>query len=103
MGWVHVDPRTLLKLQTENDNGGLTATSRVKFIIDKVHINGYDFFQYDGTEYINDLFVYANLPSPPETTSIDYDSIREKVAFRLDRNVSSLCEFHIFPNLLEST
>ncbi|CAF2896565.1 unnamed protein product [Rotaria sp. Silwood2] len=81
----------------------LKATSEIKFIIDTVQVTGYDSFSLNGTEYKNNLFIYTMMPTPPHTVSINYTSIREKVAYRKDANMNSLCEFYIFPNLLEST
>ena len=54
-------------------------------------------------EYINELFIYTTLPSPPNTISIHYNLIKEKIAYGVDNNLNSLYEFHAFPNILEST
>ena len=81
----------------------LKATDDILFIIDEANFNDHDSFVLNGNEYINELFIYAILPTPPNTISIHYNSIKEKIAYKLDDNLSSLCEFHIFPNVLEST
>ena len=81
----------------------LKATGDILFVIDEASFNGHDSFLLNGNKYINELFIYATLPTPPNTISIRYNSIKEKIAYRLYGNLNSLCEFHIFPNLLEST
>jgi hypothetical protein len=81
----------------------LKATGDIIFIIDKASIIDYDSFSLNGTKYINDLCIYTTLRIPPSIISINYCWIREKVAYRLDEHILSICEFHIFPNILEST
>lgn len=81
----------------------LKSSSEVLFIIGKAKANGYDSFLLHGMGYKNDCFVYATFENPPQTVSINYKSIKEKVAYRLDDSHNSICEFHLFPNLLEST
>jgi hypothetical protein len=81
----------------------LKATKEIKFIIDDAEIIGFDSFSHNGTQYMNDLFVNAVLPTPPKTISITYNSIKEKVSYRLEKNMNSFCEFYVFPNVLEST
>ncbi len=81
----------------------LKTTGEIKFIIDEAEVLGCDSFSMNGVEYINELFIYAQRPTPPRTVSINYDAIREKVAYRKDKYLHSFCEFYSFPNLLEST
>ncbi|CAF1681668.1 unnamed protein product [Rotaria sp. Silwood1] len=81
----------------------LKDTGNILFIVDEAKIIGYDSFLLNGTEYINDFFIFATLKTPRTTVSIHYDSIREKVAYRSDENLNSVWEFHLFPNRLEST
>ncbi len=81
----------------------LKTTNEIIFIIDEAPFIGYDSFSLNGTEYINELFIYTMMPTPPRTISISYGSIREKIAYRKDENTNLFCEFHIFPNLQEST
>ena len=79
------------------------ATGDILFIVDEANFGGHDSFILNGNEYINELFIYATLPSPPNTISIHYNLIKEKDAYRVDDNLNSLYEFHVFPNVLEST
>lgn len=81
----------------------LKHNDEILFIIDEAKINGYDFFLLNGTKYINNFFVFVTLKTPRNIVSIHYDSIQEKVAYRLDNCTDSICEFHLFPNRLEST
>ncbi|CAF1459034.1 unnamed protein product [Rotaria sp. Silwood1] len=81
----------------------LKDTGNILFIVDEAKIIGYDSFLLNGTEYINDFFIFATLKTPRTTVSIHYDSIREKVAYRSDENLNSVWEFHLFPNRQEST
>ncbi len=81
----------------------LKRTNEIKFIIDEAEIYGYDSFSLNGAEYINNLFLYSMFPNPPHTTSVSYNSIKEKIAYRKDEIRHSIYEFFIFPNLLEST
>ena len=81
----------------------LKVSNDLIFVIDQAQVLGNDSFSILGTKFINELCVYAKMPDPPNTNSITYDSIKEKVAYRMDRNKKQFYEFNIFPNLLEST
>ncbi|CAF4035069.1 unnamed protein product [Rotaria sordida] len=81
----------------------LKHAGNILFIVDEAKIIAYDSFLLNGTEYINDFFIFAKLKNPRTTVSIHYDSIREKVAYRSGENLNSVWEFHLFPNRLEST
>ena len=50
-----------------------------------------------------DFDILIDLDREKRTVSINYDSIREKVAYQRDENSTSRYVFHLFPNLLEST
>ena len=81
----------------------LKETKEIKFIMNEADIFGCDSLSLDRTQYINDLLIHAVMPTPRRTVSINYDSVREKVAYRRDENSTSRYVFHLFPNLLEST
>jgi hypothetical protein len=81
----------------------LTTTGEIKFIMDEAEVLGCDSFSINRSDYTNELFIYAQRPTRPRTVSINYDSIREKVAYRKDKYLQSYYEFYLFPNLLEST
>ena len=81
----------------------LKETKEIKFIMNEADVFGYDSFSLDRTPYINDLLIHAVMPTPRRTVSINYHSIKEKVAYQRDENSTSHYVFHFFPNLLEST
>ena len=74
----------------------LKAIGGIEFIIDEANFNDHDSFVLNGNEF----FIYAILPTPPNTIS---NSIKEKIEYKLNDNLNSLCEFHIFPNIVELT
>ena len=80
----------------------LKATGSILFFVDEANFGGHGPLVLNGNEYINELFIYATLPSPPSTISIHYNLITEEIAYRVDDNLNSLYEFHAFPNILES-
>ena len=74
----------------------------IKLIVNEAEMFGYESLSLGGTQYINDLFIYAVMPTPPRTVSISYDSIKEKVACRRDENSSTRYIYCLFPNLFGS-
>ncbi|CAM4781977.1 unnamed protein product [Rotaria magnacalcarata] len=81
----------------------LKTTKDIIFIIDQAEIVGFDTFSLDRIEYVNDFLVYTKHSNPPTIISINYKSIKEKVAYRKDPKLKTLTEFYIFPNLVEDT
>ena len=81
----------------------LKATGNILFIVDEANFGGHDSMVLNGNAYINELFIYATLPSPLNTISIHYNLIKEKITYRVEDNLNSLYKFHAFPNILEST
>ncbi|CAM4787189.1 unnamed protein product [Rotaria magnacalcarata] len=77
----------------------LKTTKDIIFIIDQAEIVGFDTFSLDRIEYVNDFLVYTKHSNPPTIISINYKSIKEKVAYRKDPKLKTLTEFYIFPNL----
>ncbi|CAF4195909.1 unnamed protein product [Rotaria magnacalcarata] len=100
---IYVDDSNNIRLGVIVGIIRLITTTNIIFIIDQAKIMDCDFFLLNGIKYINDLLVYTQFPTPPNTISIGYNSIIEKAAYRFDQHQNSICEFHLFPNLLEST
>ncbi|CAF2862287.1 unnamed protein product [Rotaria sp. Silwood2] len=100
---VYVDESKDLRLGIIVGIVKLKHTGEILFMVDEAKISGYDSFFLNGKEYVNHFFIFSKLANPRSTVSIRYNSIREKVAYRLDENFSSICEFYLFPNRLEST
>ncbi len=81
----------------------MKTTKDIIFIIHQAEIVGFDKFSLDQVEYVNDFLVYAKNSNPPNIVSINYKSIKEKVAYRKDPKTKKTTEFYIFPNLVEDT
>ena len=81
----------------------LKTTKDIIFIIDQAEIVGFDTFSLDQIEYVNDFLAYAKHLNPPTIVSINYKSIKQKVAYRKDPKVKTSTEFYLFPNLVEDT
>ena len=81
----------------------LKRNSQVLFLVEKSKIHGYDAFSLDNIQYINDFSIDTTTIMPPEIISLKFESIKQKVAYRVNENTTTICGFHIFPNLLEST
>lgn len=81
----------------------LKATKDIIFIINQADIVGFDIFSLDRIEYFNGFLVYAKHTNLPTIVSINYKSVRAKVAYRKDPKVKTSTEFYIFPNPVEDT
>ncbi|CAF4541389.1 unnamed protein product, partial [Rotaria socialis] len=77
---IYVDDSNNIRLGVIVGIIRLITTTNIIFIIDQAKIMDCDFFLLNGIKYINDLLVYTQFPTPPNTISIGYNSIIEKAA-----------------------